>query len=516
MKATKKNKSPFSQTLERIGNKIPHPIYIFLILIAIIMVVSAICAHFGVSVTYDAANKNGEIEQTTVAVVNLLSKAQLQNWLINIPEYFKSATTIMTIMTLVLCMSIAEYSGFFEAALRHTLMKTPRAMVTFVLSVIGICCNLLADAGTVLAASLGAMAFLAIGRNPVMGLMIGYASAAAGYTANLFPSATDVTLNSVTEPIAESLGMNSNLLSNWYFMIATTLVLGAVTTFVAEKFLAKLFDDDKGAQTLANDAATNIQKTSPEELKGLKAAGITAIIMVVVVLAMIIPKNGFLRADDGSILPASPFIKGLVPIIGLFFVGLGIAYGTKAGTIKHPNDVPKMMAKGVATYGSLVVVLFFASQMISLFNTSKLGTIIAVRGQVFLTTISLSGLPLLIVFTLIVTLINLFMASNAAKWYILGPVFIPMFASMGIHPAWTQLAYRIGDSCTNNITPVMSGFVICLSLMEKYIKKNDDTAESSVGTFFAAQLPFSIAYLITFIVLMAVFFLLGLPIGIGV
>ena len=514
MSKKENNGNRFVKSLERIGNKIPHPIYIFMILIAVIMVVSAILASLGVSVTYDAANKSGEIEETTVAVVNLLSKAQLQNWLVNIPEYFKSATTIMTILTLVLCMSIAEYSGFFETALRSALMKTPRTMVTFVLCIIGICCNLLADAGTVLAATLGAMAFLAVGRPPVMGLMIGYASAAAGYTANLFPSATDVTLNSVTEPIAETVGMSSNVLSNWIFMLVSTLILAAVTTFVAEKFLSKFFEKDVSQKTSGADSIS-IQKTTPEEARGLKAAGITAVVMAALIVFMVVPQNGFLRADDGSILPSSPFIKGLVPIIGLYFAGLGIAYGLGAGTIRDANDVPKMLTKGIATYASLVVVLFFASQMISLFNTSKLGTVIAVRGQEFLTSIHLSGLPLLILFALIVTLINIFMASNSAKWYILGPVFIPMFASMGIHPAWTQLAYRIGDSCTNNITPVMSGFVICLSLMEKYMEK-DDNRESSVGTFFAVQLPFSVAYLITFIVLMAVFFVFDLPIGFGV
>ena len=498
--------------LERIGNKIPHPIYIFLILIAVIMVVSAICSAFHVSVTYQTLDKTGAVKETTVEVVNQLSRKALQNWLINVTNYFKNATTIMTILTLALCLSVAEKSGFFETALRAALMKTPKVIVSYMIAVVGICCSILADAGVILAASLGAVAFLSVKRNPVAGLMIGYASAAAGYTANLFPCATDVTLNSVTEVMAPSFGYTSNLLSNWYYMIVLTLIMGVVVAIVSELTVVKMFPDGQVFENIKIPTAVTIE---PEEKRGLKNAFWAGVVLTVLILILAVPKDGFLRADDGSILPNSPLMRGIVPIIGMYFVTFGVVYGITAGTIKNSNDIPRMMTQGISSFAALIVVMFFASQMISLFNASKLGTIIAVKGKDFLTSIHLTGMPMLVVFILVVGVINFFMASNSAKWFILGPVFIPMFAGMGIHPALTQLAYRIGDSFTNNITPVMSGFVICLAMLEEYMGKKDD-GSSYVGTFLAAQFPFSIIFFLTFVAVLMVFYFAKLPIGVGI
>ena len=497
--------------IEKFGNKIPHPIYIFLILIAVIMIVSTIFA--GTTVTYQLSNSAGEISEKTVTVTSQLSREALQNWLVNVVNYFKNATTIMVILTLALCLSVAEQSGFFETALTAILRKSPKTLVTYVLGIVGICCSILADAGVVLSASLGAVAFKSIRRNPVAGLMIGYASAAAGYTANLFPCATDVTLNSVTEVMAPTYGYSSNLLSNWFYMIALTLVMGVVIAIVAERTVCKMFPDDQVFDNVSTqDEEIGI---SDAQKRGLLYAVIAGGIVIALIIVMTIPSDGFFRANDGSILPKSPLMSGIVPIIGMIFVAFGIAYGIGAGTIKNSNDVPRMMTKGMASFSSLIVVMFFASQMISIFGTSGLGTVIAVKGKDFLTSISLTGLPLLIVFTLVVCVINFFMASNSAKWFILGPVFIPMFAGMDIHPAWTQLAYRIGDSCTNNITPVFSGFVICLAMLEGYIGKKEGS-NSCVGTFLAAQVPLSLAFWVVYIIMLIVFWIFNLPIGVGI
>jgi len=497
--------------VEIIGNKIPHPMYMFLVLTAIFMVVSAICASMGVSVTYMAANNSGEVAEKTVAVVNMLSKESLATFLGKIISNFCTNAAFQPIVVLGMFMMVAEQTGFFKAGLRKLLANCPDFLATYVLCVVCICCNICATGGNLLAITLGAVLYKARGKSPIAGILLGWACVGAGYTANLLPASLDVTLFGVANGIVEPMGYTLHPLSNWYFMIVATLVLAGVCTVIGDKFLTKLYPDPVDAE-IGNERESLV---SENESRGLKFAGIAFLICTAVLLITIVPKNGMLRNAEGKLLPTSPFISSLVMILALYFLFVGVAYGYGSGTIKNKDEIPKLLSKGLGAMGSILVVLFFAVQCIYVFNTSNLGTIISIKGEAFLRSTGLNGIPLLILFSLLTMVCNMFITSSATKWLMFAPIFLPMLTNVGIHPAFTAIAYRIGDTCTNNMSPLSTGVPIALAMIEQYRPKSEEVQGSGVGTVISAQIPFSIMFFITLVILECIFYFCNIPLGPG-
>lgn len=264
--------------------------------------------------------------------------------------------------------------------------------------------------------------------------------------------------------------------------------------------------------TLGDASGMRKYELTSEEHRGLRNAGIAALSFLAVLLVCTVPAGGLFRNSDGGLLPTSPLIKSIPVLVGLFFALVGAAYGFGSGVIKSINEVPRIMQKGISRVSSMILILAIMSQFISVFKRSNLATVISVNGQNFLKLINLNGLPLLYLFILLVCFINFFMTSGSNKWFILAPIFIPMFAGLGIHPALTQLAYRIGDSCTNNISPLSSTLPVAIALVEEYWDKNRED-KPGLGTVISYQLPFSIGFMITFVILLTVFYLFQLPLG---
>lgn len=511
----KENTSPqrtkgFVATVERIGNKIPHPLYMFTILLVIILILSAILSSFGISVTYMKANSSGELTETTVAVVNMLSKSSLQTLLSKMISNFSTNSVVPPIIVLSMFMMVADEAGFFKAGLRRMLSNVPNFLITYLLAVVCICVNICSAGGYVLAVSLGAIVYSSKGRDPIAGILVAWAASAAGYTANLLPATTDVTLAAIADSLAQPYGYSVHALSNWYFMIVATFVLAAVTTLVAETFLAKIYPDPDHVDLGDMD----LLQMKDHEKKGLKCAGIAAALFFAVFLVLTVPKNGFFRSDSGELVPSSPLMSGLLMIIAIFFLVIGISYGFGSGQFKKAKDVPKAMAKGIASVSSMLVVFFVASQFTYAFNASNLGTIISVKGQALLKEAGLNGIPLLVIFALLCAAINLFVPSAATKWMVLAPIFVPMFAGIGMDPAYTMLAYRCGDTITNNITPLNSGLPIAISKLEEVNKGKKDLG-SGVGTIISVQLPFSICYFVALVIMIAIFRFANIPLGPG-
>ena len=506
----------FARGVERIGNKIPHPMYLFLYLTIFFAIVSAICAATGVSVTYDAPDKSGALAQKTVHAVNMLSAEGIMGLISGLWTNYRNMPTLALVIMLGIGMAVAEQSGFFSALLRKTMLALPRKAVVYALSVIGICANICGDAGMILAPTLGAMVYKSVGRNPWIGAITGYSAAAAGYTACLIPASIDANLSAMSQQALDAVGITGygvNILSNYYFNVTATFVLAVVVTIVSETFLTKYLGDKSGA---ASAEALKEAELTKEENRGLRFSTVAFLVSTAILLLATIPEGAVFRnAETGKILPTSPFMTSLVPFFFLYFVILGCAYGIGAGVIRRSSDVPKMMQKGVQDMAPLCVVFFFVSVMLYVFNTSNLATIVSISGERFLRSVGLVGLPLLIIFILIISFLNFFMYSATAKWLLFAPIFIPMFANLGIHPAITQMAYRIGDSCTNSITPLNACLVACIAIMNKYRDPDLNPDEAGVGTVMSTVSVFCAAMLFTFIVLFAIFWIFKLPFGVG-
>ena len=290
---------------------------------------------------------------------------------------------------------------------------------------------------------------------------------------------------------------------NWYFMIASTFLITIIGTIVTDKLI------EPRLAPYVPDASEVVQDIAENEKRGMRWAGITALAYVIFMAVLVVPSNGLLRNPETHAFLTSPFMSGIIFFMMLLFLLPGLAYGIGAGTVKNDKDVVALMNKTIAGLASFMVLIFFAAQFTACFNYSNLGTIISVSGANFLQSVGFVGLPLIICFIVLTAFINIFIAVDSAKWAIMAPIFVPMFMRLGLSPELTQVAYRIGDSSTNIIAPLMPFFVLTVAFFQKYDKK------AGIGSVISTMLPYSLAFLIGWIIMFAVWYLLGLPLGPG-
>lgn len=493
-------------SIERAGNALPSPATIFLVLTIAVMIISAICAKLGVSVTYetiDTANGNAIVE-TTVSAVNLLSVESIRDLITKMVTNFTSFFALGTVFTIILGVSVADGSGMLSALLRKAATSAPRSLVTAMVVFLGIMSNIASSTGYVVLVPLGAILFMAFGRHPIAGLAAAFAGVSGGWSANLLIGTNDPMFAGMSTQAANMLDPNYVVspLCNWFFMFASTFVITAIGTFVTDKIVEPRLGKYEGAIEGESNDLTAAEK------RGLKFAGIATLIYIVLILIAVVPTNGLLRSETGGFLQ-SPFMSGIIFIMMLLFLIPGIAFGVGAGTIHNDKDVVDLMTKGISGLSGFMVLIFFAAQFTNFFTYSNLGTILSVAGANFLENIGFVGLPLIVALILLTAIINLFIAVDSAKWAIMAPVFVPMFMRLGMSPELTQAAYRIGDSCTNIIAPTMPFFVLTVAFFQKYDKK------AGIGTVVSTMLPYSLGFLLGWIVLFIVWYVLGLPLGPG-
>ena len=504
----------FIRAIEFVGNKFPHPFWLFVILSAVLFGLSYWLA--GTEVTY-MVSKSGKITEQTTAVSNLISYEAIRTFFAGFVKTYVNFAPLGLILTMMLGIGLVEQTGMISALMRKTILGAPRALVTAVIAIVGINANLASDAGIIFTPVIAGAVFKALGRNPWVGIAAGYAAGAGGFTANFFIAGTDALLSGITASAIEGVpyipeGTPTHPLINWYFMIAATFVLTFMTVYVTERYTVKMLGD---SDTGHDEEELKKHAVTPEENRGLFCALIALVAYVALIVWYTYPEGSLFRNPaDGSLLPRSPLLSSVMPLLfGLFFV-VGIAYGVGAGVIRKGEDVPKLMQKGLIGSVGFMVVVLPASMFVELFRMSHFDTILSVKGAEFLKSMNLGGIPLLVLFIILVTFLNMFMISGSAKWLILAPIFVPMFAGVGFSPALTQAAYRIGDSTTNIISPLSYYLPVVIGLLEQY-KPNDDT-EVGIGTVISMAMPYSLFYLAGFTVLLVVWYLLGLPLGPGV
>lgn len=485
--------------MERAGNALPHPSTLFAILAIGLVVISWIAAQFNLSVVHPGT---GEI----VEPVNLLSVPGLHRILMGLVTNFTSFAPLGTVLVALLGIGVAEGSGLIGAALRLVVIAAPRRLLTFAVVFAGVVSNAASEVGYVVLVPLGAMIFLAVNRHPLAGLAAAFAGVSGGYSANLLLGTVDPLLAGLSQEAARIVDPTYlvNPACNYYFMAFSTFFIALAGTWVTEKLviprLGEYTGEERGEEIRPIDAA---------EKRGLWYALVATVFLTTLLLLGTVPSNGFLRdAATGGLLQ-SPFLSGIVAIIFFFGVITGIAYGVGAGTVKSDEDVVRFMAKNMSTLGGYMVLVFFAAQFVAFFNWTNLGLIFAVEGADVLRSSGLGGVPLMLGFVLLTAFVNLFMGSASAKWAIMAPVFVPMFMLLGYAPELTQVAYRVGDSVTNIVSPMMSYFALIVAFTERYQPR------AGIGTVVATMLPYSITFLLIWSVLLALWLGLGIPLGPG-
>jgi aminobenzoyl-glutamate transport protein len=491
----------FLNGVERAGNALPHPATLFALLAAGVVVVSWICHTLGVTVTNPATGK-------IVATVNLLSTEGLQRILTELTRNFLAYPPLGISLACLMGIGIAEYSGLMGAMLRLVVLASPRVLITPMVVFAGVMSNAGSEVGYVLLIPLAAALFHALGRHPLLGLAAAFSGVSGGYSANLLVGSVDVLLAGLSEAAARIVDPSYQVtaVANWYFMAASTFLVTGAGTWVTEKIVAPRLGDYRGEAR-----REELKPLDAREKRGLWAAAGATGLLTAVVLAGVLPAGGFLINPKNPDFAQSAFMVGLVTFIFLYGLLPGIAYGVAAGTIKSDHDVMAGMTQTMKSMASFIVLAFFAAQFISYFNWTNLGIITAVRGAEFIQQLGLQNLPTLLMIALVLfaAAVNILISSASAKWALLAPVFVPMFMLLGYSPEMVQGAFRIGDSVTNIITPLMSYFPLILTFLHKYDPK------AGIGTLIATMLPYSVVFLIMWVLLLVGWIALGLPMGPG-
>ena len=495
--------------IEAVGNKLPHPVALFAGLALIIVVLSAILSATGLSATGELIS-GGELKEQTVTVVSLLTKDGLAYMLTNCVSNFTTYAPLGMVLVAMLGVGVAEQSGLINTLLKRTVTVTPAKLITPVVVFLGVMSNIASDAGYVILIPLGAMIFRAYGRHPLAGLAAAFAGVSGGFSANLLIGTLDPLLAGISQAAASIIdpGYEVAVMGNYWFMFASTFLITILGTIITDKIveprLGKYTGEVHGEEDLSLTTITDLEK------KGLRNAGFAALAFVLVIALACIPETSFMRNENGQIFgsPASPFVNGIVTLITFLFMIPGAVYGKTVGTFTKDNGVCNAMSKAMSTMGSFLALAFVSSQFINYFNYTKLGTIIALAGASFFKSAEIGLIPLVIIFVLFSAFLNLFMGSASAKWNILAPVFVPMFMLLGYSPELCQLAYRIGDSSTNLITPLMTYFAVIIVFAQKYDKK------AGIGTLTATMLPYSLTFLVCWTIFFVLWLTVGLPIGI--
>ena len=489
----------FLNGIEKAGNALPHPATLFLIFAIITLLVSGLGGFLGWQVAHPAT-------QEIIPVKNLLSIEGLHYIFQKTVVNFTSFAPLGIVMVAMLGIGIAEKSGLIGVVIRLLVLSSPRNLLTFVIVFSGVLSNTASDVGYVLLIPLSGVIFLAVGRHPIAGMAAAFAGVSGGFSANLLLGTIDPLLAGLSQEAAQIIDPNYqvNATANYYFMVVSTFLIAIAGTFVTEKIVVPRLGTYHSDEIIPE----KLEKLSKEEKKGLLWATLIFGLYFIVILIGLIPTNGFLRGTDGSMLK-SPLLEGIVTLLFLVAGSAGIAYGVAIKKFKNDSDVMNGMADSMKTLATYLVLVFFAAQFVAYFKESNLGIYVAVTGAEALKAADLNVYVLMILFIFFAGSVNMVMGSASAKWAIMAPIFIPIFMLMGYSPELSQVVFRIGDSVTNIISPMMSFFALIIAFVAKYDKN------AGIGTIISVMIPYTIVFTILWTLLLLVWIYFGWPLGPG-
>lgn len=492
----------FLNSIERAGNKLPDPAMLFLILMLVTWVLSAILAPIDF----------GELDPRTgekLAVQNLLTGTQFAAFLSNMIQVFINFPPLGVVLLAMLGVGVAEHSGFINAGLKYLLGFTPQSLLTPILTLVAIVSHTAADAGYVLVIPLGGVIFYAAGRHPLAGIAATFAGVSGGFSANFIPSAIDPLLQSFTQSAAQIIdpAIQLNPLNNIFFTgLSSVLVIGVVwylTDKVIEPRLNRTVPVDDTIEDVPKMEALQVQ-----EKKGFWVASSVMVVSLVLLFFWASPVASSLRDVDGNLTSfAAPLMKSIVPLIFLLFWLPGVIFGFVSGKYIALKDVVNGMSSAMGSMSQYIVMAFFCALFIDAFSKSNIGALTALKGANFLQSLQLPGQITIVGIIILSSFVNLLVGSASAKWALISPIFVPMLMQLGISPDLTQAAYRVGDSVSNIITPLLPYFPLVVIFCQRYVKA------TGIGTLVSIMLPFSVVLLITWTIFLLLYWTLGIPLG---
>ncbi len=505
--------SRFLATVEWLGNLLPHPVTLFATFAIFIYFLSGVLGYFEVSVLDPRPEgAKGREADGVIEVISLVNADGLQRVMTGLVTNFTGFAPLGTVLVALLGVSVAEHSGLLSSIMRGMVVNASRRSVTMLVVLAGILSNTASELGYVVLIPLGALIFYSLGRHPMAGLAAAFAGVSGGYSANLLLGTVDPLLSGITEAASHMIDPDYRVGPevNWYFMLISTFLITGLGTFVTEKIVEPrlgVYDPSNASIDLGEQ---KIDQLTKDEKRGLKVAGLSFLALVALLALTIVPENGILRHPETGAVAGSPFLKGIVVIIFFTFAVPGFAYGRVVGTMRNDRDIIDAMAKSMSSLGLYIVLVFFAAQFVAFFKWTNLGTVLAVKGAVLLQTVGLDGPEVFILFIIMCAFVNLSLGSASAQWAVTAPIFVPMLMLVGFAPEVIQAAYRIGDSVTNIITPMMSYFGLILAIGERYQKN------LGMGTLIATMLPYTLVFILGWTALFYLWvFAFGLPVGPG-
>lgn len=483
--------------IEVVGNRLPHPATLFALLAVLVVLLSWIGKLAGLHAIHP-------VDGSVIEVRSLLDGAGLRWMYENVTRNFVEFPPLGYVLAVMIGIGVAEGSGLFGVLIRAMVLGAPPRLVTFATVLAGVVSHLASEAGYVILIPLGAMVFHALGRHPMAGLAAAFCGVSGGFGANFLIGSVEPILAGLSTSAARILdpAMTISPAVNFYFMFVSGLLVVVVGTWVTEAIVEPRLGEYQGTAE-----KVPVEKLAATERRGLRWAGVALLVTLALLAAAVVPPWGFLRhPETGSVLH-SPFLDGLITAVLVFFLIPGIAYGIAVGTIRSDKDAVRHMTKSMSGLAGYIVLVFFAAQFVYFFRFSNLGLIVAIHGAETLRTVGLTGIPLVIAFVMLSSVINLFMGSASAKWAIMAPVFVPMFMLLGYHPALTQAAFRIGDSVTNIVTPMMSYFALIVTFAQRYDERY------GIGTIISTMLPYTVLLSLFWTLLLVAWVLFGIPLG---
>lgn len=489
--------------IEKAGNKLPSPFTLFCVLFLITAVCSLILSVLHVEMIHPTT---GDV----VTVNNFFSRDGIVWFVQKMVTNFTGYAPFGLVLVMTIGIGMLEQTGMVNVLLRTTISKVPPVLVPFGCALIGICGNIFSDSCAVIIPPLAALAFIGVGKNPLAGMTCAFLGTQAGFSANLIIAGTDGLLAGITNTVLDGFfgeGVyHVEVVCNWFFMMFSTIFLAVIIALLDQFILEPRFGKytpGKGA----SGEVVEVEDVTPQEVKALMKSGIAALIYIAVILLGIYTR--ILSNEDGTIL-SSPFLSGIIPILfGLFFV-TGLTYGRSVGCIKTERDISNKMMDQVKTMAPFIVFVLASSQFVNLFTWTNMGTVLSIAGANGLEATGFTGIPMLVCFIILTACVNLLIGSGSAKWTIFAPIFVPMLTMLGYDPAFVQLAYRIGDSCTNAMSPMSAYLFMILGIAQQKYDK-----DVQLGTFLSNLVPCCLIMLACWIVLFVLYTMTGLPIGPG-
>ena len=494
--------SRFLSVIERVGNKLPDPAILFLISVIIVWILSALMS----PIEFAELNpKTGE----PIRIQNLLTGSALTTFLSNMVTIFTGFAPLGVVLVAMLGVGVADGSGYIHTGLKMMLSRTPSFLLTPMVIFVGIISHSAIDAGYVLVIPLGGIIFHAAGRNPLAGIAAAFAGVSGGFSANPLPSALDPLLQGFTQPAAQIIdgSVLVNPLCNYYFTTASSILITLLGWYITDKIIEPRLDRSHPVDEDAEEVA-DMSSIEASEKKGFWIATGVMLVLSIALVLVILPSDSPFRDAKGELSSfTAPIMKSIVPLIFLFFVIPGVIHGFVSGKFKKSKDVIDEMSESMKGMAYYIVMAFFCALFIYAFSQSNLGALLAIKGALFLKSMGLPGPVTITGIIFLAAFVNLFVGSASAKWALLAPIFVPMLMQLGYSPELTQAAYRVGDSSTNIITPLMPYFPLVVVFCQKYVKS------TGIGTLVSIMLPYSIVFIILWTLFLVLFWMFGIPLG---